>query len=46
MTIKGRTRGAERSGKKVALPTWAGKEVTRDPRYLNANLFKKPYRGW
>lgn len=31
---------------KVALPPWAGKEVTRDPRYLNANLFKNPYRRW
>ena len=35
-----------RAGQKVALPPWAGKEVTRDPRYLNANLFKKPYRSW
>ena len=35
-----------RAGQKVALPPWAGKEVTRDPRYLNANLFKKPYRNW
>jgi adenylate cyclase len=31
---------------KVALPPWVGKEVTRDPRYLNSNLFKKPYRRW
>jgi adenylate cyclase len=35
-----------RAGQKVALPPWTGKEVTRDPRYLNANLFKKPYRSW
>jgi adenylate cyclase len=35
-----------RSGQKVALPPWVGREVTNDPRYLNANLFKKPYRSW
>lgn len=35
-----------RAGQRVVLPPWAGREVTRDPRYLNANLFKKPYRTW
>ena len=35
-----------RASQKVSLPPWAGKEVTGDPRYLNANLFKKPYRSW
>ena len=35
-----------RAGQKVALPPWIGAEVTNDPRYLNANLFKKPYRRW
>ncbi|HXT01174.1 MAG TPA: CYTH domain-containing protein [Elusimicrobiota bacterium] len=35
-----------RTRQKVALPPWIGKEVTGDPRYLNANLFKKPYRSW
>ncbi|MFI5346291.1 MAG: CYTH domain-containing protein [Elusimicrobiota bacterium] len=35
-----------RAGQKVVLPPWVGKEVTRDARYLNANLFKTPYRGW
>ena len=35
-----------RAGQKVALPPWAGKEVTGDPRYLNANLFQKPFRRW
>lgn len=35
-----------RARQKVALPAWAGQEVTRDPRYLNANLFKKPFRSW
>jgi len=36
----------ERESRKVALPPWIGKEVTRDARYLNANLFKNPYRNW
>jgi adenylate cyclase len=35
-----------RADQKVALPPWVGKEVTDDPRYLNANLFKNPYRRW
>ena len=36
----------KRASQKVSLPPWVGKEVTRDARYLNANLFKKPYRSW
>ena len=36
----------KRANQKVSLPPWVGKEVTDDPRYLNANLFKKPYRSW
>lgn len=36
----------DRAGQTAVLPPWAGKEVTRDPRYLNANLFKNPYRRW
>ncbi|MFI5362800.1 MAG: CYTH domain-containing protein [Elusimicrobiota bacterium] len=35
-----------RAGQKVSLPSWVGKEVTNDPRYLNANLFKSPYKSW
>ena len=35
-----------RENQRVALPPWVGKEVTRDARYLNANLFKTPYRRW
>jgi adenylate cyclase len=35
-----------RGNQKVALPPWIGPEVTSDPRYLNANLFKNPYRRW
>ena len=30
----------------VSLPEWVGKEVTEDPRYLNANLIKNPYKNW
>ena len=30
----------------VALPDWIGEEVTGDPRYLNANLFKHPFNSW
>lgn len=30
----------------VALPPWAGAEVTADPRYLNVNLGSHPYRAW
>jgi adenylate cyclase len=29
-----------------SLPEWAGKEVTADPRYFNANLVKNPFRNW
>lgn len=36
----------KRPRQKVPLPAWAGKEVTRDARYLNANLFKRPYKLW
>lgn len=35
-----------RADRAILLPPWAGKEVTRDARYLNANLFKNPYRNW
>src|ERR1035437_4312505 len=30
----------------VAVPAWAGAEVTGDPRYYNANLVAHPYREW
>jgi adenylate cyclase len=36
----------KRAGQKVSLPPWIGREVTRDSRYLNANLFKNPYKNW
>jgi CYTH domain-containing protein len=28
------------------IPDWIGREVTDDPKYLNANLVMKPYRSW
>ncbi len=31
---------------KLALPPWAGDEVSGDPRYFNSNLLKQPYRTW
>jgi adenylate cyclase len=30
----------------VDLPPWAGREVSEDPRYLNANLARHPYSEW
>ena len=36
----------ERESDVVALPPWAGPEVTADARYYNANLARRPYRGW
>jgi adenylate cyclase len=30
----------------VELPPWAGREVTGDPRYYNANLQTHPFRQW
>ncbi len=27
-------------------PDWIGEEVTDDPRYFNANLIARPYKGW
>jgi adenylate cyclase len=29
-----------------ALPTWAGKEVTAEAQYYNANLIQNPYKKW
>jgi len=28
------------------IPDWAGQEVSKDPRYYNANLVKHPFREW
>lgn len=30
----------------VELPDWVDREVSDDPRYLNANLARRPYRQW
>ena len=30
----------------ITLPTWAGAEVSHDPRYFNANLAKHPFTRW
>ena len=30
----------------IALPAWVGEEVSRDVRYLNANLARHPYSEW
>ncbi len=29
-----------------ALPPWAGREVSDDPRYYNVNLVTHPYKDW
>lgn len=31
---------------KPQLPSWAGEEVSSDPRYFNSNLLKNPYKNW
>lgn len=33
-------------GEKLELPSWAGPEVSSDPRYFNSNLLKNPYSTW
>jgi adenylate cyclase len=30
----------------VALPPWAAREVSDDPRYFNSNLTEHPYSSW
>jgi adenylate cyclase len=34
------------SAEPIALPPWAGAEVSRDPRYFNTSLATHPYRNW
>ncbi len=36
----------EDEAQRVELPPWVGREVTDDPRYLNSNLVKQPFRTW
>lgn len=33
-------------GEKIAIPSWLGKEVSHDPRYLNTSLSICPYTLW
>ena len=30
----------------LELPSWAGKEVSHDPRYYNSQLVDHPYKNW
>jgi len=36
----------ENEDQKFSKPDWLGKEVSADPRYLNANLVINPYQNW
>jgi CYTH domain-containing protein len=31
---------------RISLPDWAGADVSHDPRYFNANLFRHPFSKW
>ncbi len=33
-------------GEEFELPEWVGEEVTKDERYYNSNLTRKPYKKW
>lgn len=36
----------ETPDERVDLPPWVGREVTDDPRYLNARLTERPFGAW
>ena len=36
----------ERESDVVALPPWAGREVTGDDRFYNVSLVRRPFRRW
>lgn len=36
----------EKEDETFSLPSWVGKEVTRDPKYLNVCLAKVPFKSW
>ena len=36
----------DEEAQEIEFPRWVGREVTDDPRYLNANLVEKPYTTW
>jgi len=33
-------------GETFAIPSWVGREVTNDPRFLNSYLASNPYKHW
>lgn len=35
-----------RPDERIDIPVWAGREVTGDPRYYNANLVRRPFTTW
>ena len=36
----------ENENQQIALPAWAGKEVTGEAKYYNSNLVRFPYKDW
>jgi len=34
------------AAEEIVLPSWAGSEVSGDPRYFNSNLVSNPYKNW
>jgi CYTH domain-containing protein len=36
----------KRADEEPSLPPWVGREVSRDARYYNANLVKRPFTTW
>lgn len=36
----------ESRDQEIEIPSWAGEEISGDPRYLNANLAFHPYSQW
>ena len=36
----------EHEDQPIEIPPWVDQEVTGDPRFLNANLFRHPYSAW
>ena len=36
----------ESEAQSITMPDWIGEEVTKDVRYFNSNLSKKPYKNW
>jgi adenylate cyclase len=36
----------EREDQPLEIPSWAGAEVSDDPRYYNSSLSRHPFRKW